>query len=79
MTASYAEAHRTILRLNTRYALDGGDASGFAAALWCFGKFDRPFSPRPIWGGIRPMSLERASAKRVTRRYLAERKDESVA
>ena len=71
MVPSYVEAHSTILRLNTKYALDGGDACGLAAALWCFGKFDRPFAPRPIWGGIRPMSLARAAARPATRRYLA--------
>lgn len=71
MTPSYAEAHRTLLRLNTRYALDGGDASTYASALWCFGKYDRPFKASYVWGHIRPMSLERHAKTAAARSYLA--------
>jgi deoxyribodipyrimidine photo-lyase len=30
---------------------------------WCFGKFDRPWTRRPIYGTIRWMSLDRAYQK----------------
>ncbi|NUQ20963.1 MAG: hypothetical protein HOQ09_08375, partial [Gemmatimonadaceae bacterium] len=37
----------------------------------CFGKFDRPFATRPVWGTIRPMSLDRARGKFDVDSYVA--------
>ncbi|MBK5186744.1 MAG: hypothetical protein JJD97_00790 [Gemmatimonadaceae bacterium] len=65
------DALRTLLHLNDKYAIDGCDPNGFANILWCFGKFDRPFPERPVWGTIRPMSLDRAKAKYDTASYIA--------
>jgi deoxyribodipyrimidine photo-lyase len=44
------------LRLNNRYELDGRDANGFAAVAWCFGKHDRPWARRKIFGTVRYMN-----------------------
>jgi deoxyribodipyrimidine photo-lyase len=60
---TYDEALAWLLHLNNKYGLDGRDPNSFAGIQWCFGKFDRPFASRPVWGTIRPMSLERAHAK----------------
>jgi len=60
---SYRAALATLLLLNNAYALDGRDPASFLNILWCFGKFDRPFPERPVWGKIRPMSLARAREK----------------
>jgi len=62
-TSSYADALSHLVYLNDRYALDGRDPNSYAGIQWCFGKFDRPFASRPVWGTIRPMSLERARRK----------------
>ncbi len=62
-TPTYGDALAWLLHLNNKYALDGRDPSSFAGIQWCFGKFDRPFAARPVWGTIRPMSLQRAHAK----------------
>jgi deoxyribodipyrimidine photo-lyase len=62
-TESYAQAHAALFHLNDRYALDGHDPAGVAGIQWCFGKFDRPFVAKPVWGTIRPMSLGRAHLK----------------
>ncbi|GAC1658811.1 MAG: deoxyribodipyrimidine photolyase [Gemmatimonadaceae bacterium] len=62
-TKRYADALRHLLYLNDKYALDGQDPNSYANILWCFGKFDRPFAPRSVWGTIRPMSLARAREK----------------
>ena len=70
-TATYADALRYLLHLNDRYALDGRDPNSYANILWCFGKFDRPFATRPVWGTIRPMSLSRAKGKFDVARYIA--------
>lgn len=68
---TYGEALAWLLHLNNKYALDGRDPNSFAGIQWCFGKFDRPFAARPIWGTIRPMSLERAHAKYDLADYVA--------
>jgi deoxyribodipyrimidine photo-lyase len=60
---TYELALSWLLHLNNKYGLDGRDPNSFAGIQWCFGKFDRPFATRPVWGTIRPMSLERAHAK----------------
>lgn len=66
----YGDAFRTLLHLNDKYALDGRDPNGFSGIQWCFGRFDRPFPERPVWGTIRPMSLERARSKYDTQSYI---------
>ena len=69
-TRRYGDALRILLYLNDKYAIDGRDPNSFAGIQWCFGRFDRPFPERPIWGTIRPMSLERARAKYDTQSYI---------
>lgn len=49
------EAFRFALYLNNKYELDGRDANGFAGVAWCFGKHDRPWPERPIFGKVRSM------------------------
>jgi deoxyribodipyrimidine photo-lyase len=44
------------LYLNNKYALDGRDPSSFAGVAWCFGKHDRPWPERPVFGKIRYMN-----------------------
>jgi deoxyribodipyrimidine photo-lyase len=70
-TPTYADALAWLLHLNNKYALDGRDPNSFAGIQWCFGKFDRPFATRPVWGTIRPMSLRRAHAKYEVADYIA--------
>ena len=70
-TPTYEEALDSLLHLNDRYALDGRDPNSYAGIQWCFGKFDRPFAARPVWGTIRPMSLDRAHAKYEMGEYLS--------
>jgi deoxyribodipyrimidine photo-lyase len=55
-SASPREAFRTALFLNNKYELDGRDANGFAGVAWCFGKHDRPWARRPVYGTIRSMT-----------------------
>ncbi len=50
------EGYRIALALNNRYELDGRDANGFAGVAWCFGKHDRPWAERPVFGTIRYMN-----------------------
>jgi deoxyribodipyrimidine photo-lyase len=50
------EALETALALNNKYELDGRDPNGFAGVAWCFGKHDRPWQERPVFGNIRYMN-----------------------
>jgi len=49
-------AFRSAITLNNRYELDGRDPNSFAGVAWCFGKHDRPWTRRPIFGSVRWMS-----------------------
>ena len=44
------------LSLNNKYELDGRDANGFTGVAWCFGKHDRAWGERPVFGKIRYMN-----------------------
>jgi deoxyribodipyrimidine photo-lyase len=44
------------LYLNNKYELDGRDPNGFAGVAWCFGKHDRAWPERPIFGKVRYMN-----------------------
>jgi deoxyribodipyrimidine photo-lyase len=50
------EAFRTALYLNNKYELDGRDPNGFTGVAWCFGKHDRAWPERPIFGKVRYMN-----------------------
>jgi len=50
------EAFRTALYLNNKYELDGRDPNGFTGVAWCFGKHDRPWGERPVFGNVRYMN-----------------------
>jgi deoxyribodipyrimidine photo-lyase len=50
------DGFRTAIYLNDKYELDGRDANGFTGVAWCFGKHDRPWVQRPIFGNIRYMN-----------------------
>jgi deoxyribodipyrimidine photo-lyase len=49
-------AYRTALLLNNKYSLDGRDPNGFAGIAWCFGKHDRPWGERAVFGQVRYMN-----------------------
>jgi len=67
------EAFYIALYLNNKYELDGRDANGFTGVAWCFGKHDRPWGKRPIFGNIRYMSAgglkRKFDADRYAQRY----------
>lgn len=55
-TKSPQEAFHIALYLNNKYELDGRDPNGFTGVAWCFGKHDRPWQERPIFGKVRYMN-----------------------
>ncbi|MHC4592077.1 MAG: deoxyribodipyrimidine photo-lyase [Planctomycetota bacterium] len=50
------EAFRIALSMNNRYELDGRDPNSFAGVAWCFGKHDRPWRERDVFGTVRYMN-----------------------
>jgi deoxyribodipyrimidine photo-lyase len=50
------DAFYTALRLNNKYQLDGRDPNSYAGVAWCFGKHDRPWMERDIFGTVRYMN-----------------------
>ena len=55
-TPSYEEAYETIVYLNDFYFLDGRDPNSYTSIAWVFGKHDRPWMERAIFGKIRYMN-----------------------
>ena len=50
------EAFEIALALNDKYELDGRDPNGCVGVAWCFGRHDRPWTERPVFGTIRYMN-----------------------
>lgn len=55
-TESPETAYEIALYLNNKYHIDGRDPNGFAGVAWCFGKHDRPWKEREIFGSVRFMN-----------------------
>ncbi len=70
-TSSYEQARAWMFHLNDKYAIDGRDPNSVGGIMWCLGLWDRPWGNKPIWGGIRPMSLARAKGKFDVEAYVA--------
>ena len=49
-------AFETALYLNNRWQFDGRDPNSYAGVAWCFGKHDRPWAERPVFGKVRYMN-----------------------
>ena len=73
-TACPEEAFSIAKYLNNKFELDGRDANGFAGVAWCFGKHDRPWGSRQIFGNIRYMSANglkrKFDADKYARKYV---------
>jgi deoxyribodipyrimidine photo-lyase len=64
------EAYKTALYLNNKYELDGRDPNGFAGIAWCFGKHDRPWIERSIFGTVRYMNDKGLERKFDMKKYI---------
>ncbi len=53
---SLEEAYYIIISLNNYYFLDGNTPNGYTGVAWSFGKHDRAWADRPIFGKIRYMN-----------------------
>lgn len=64
------EAFETALFLNNKYALDGNDPNSYAGIVWCFGKHDRAWPERKIFGKVRYMNSNGLERKFDMSKYL---------
>lgn len=55
-TGSPEDAFKRVLYLNNKYFIDGRDPVSYASTAWTFGRHDRPWPERPVFGKVRYMS-----------------------
>ena len=72
-SSSNASAMQTTIYLNDKYFVDGRDPGGYAGIAWAiYGKFDRPWGERKIFGKIRYMSGASTGKKFHSKEYIAQ-------
>lgn len=72
---SYEVAFELLVHLNNKYCLDGRNPNSYAGILWCFGKHDRAWFERPVFGLIRYMASHSTGKKFDSKKYIAWTKD----
>jgi deoxyribodipyrimidine photo-lyase len=63
-------AFKTTLSINNKYFLDGRDPNSYAGVAWIFGKHDRAWPERPIFGKVRTMTAGGLERKCDIRAYI---------
>ncbi len=53
---SFEVAYKNTLYLNNKYFIDGRDPNSYTGVAWCFGKHDRAWTERTIFGKLRYMN-----------------------
>lgn len=69
-TRNYEEAFAILEDFNNKYALDGRNPNSYAGILWCFGKHDRPWFERNVFGTIRYMTSGSSGKKFNSKKYI---------
>jgi len=64
------EAYKIALYLNNKYEIDGRDPNGFTGVAWCFGKHDRAWKEREIFGKVRYMNANGLKRKFDVHAYI---------
>jgi deoxyribodipyrimidine photo-lyase len=64
------DAFKAALYLNDKYEIDGRDPNGFTGVAWCFGKHDRPWKERPVFGTVRYMNANGLKRKFDADKYV---------
>lgn len=67
---NYEVAFETLVHLNNKYCLDGRNPNSYAGILWCFGKHDRAWFERPVFGLIRYMASHSTGKKFDSAKYI---------
>ena len=69
-TKTPQEAYRIAINLNNKYELDGRGPNAFTGIAWCFGKHDRPWKERSVFGKVRYMNANGLKRKFDAEKYI---------
>lgn len=69
-SSDYKTAYDTSIYLNNKYFIDGRDPNSYAGIAWCFGKHDRAWGERPIFGKLRYMNANGLKRKFDIDKYI---------
>jgi deoxyribodipyrimidine photo-lyase len=69
-TPDYQTALQYLIDLNNTFALDGRDPNSYSGIFWCFGRFDRAWQERPVFGKLRYMTSDSTRKKVKLKKYL---------
>lgn len=67
---TYQEAYQTTIELNNKYFIDGRDPNSYAGVAWCYGKHDRAWTEREVFGKLRYMNDKGLERKFNIRDYV---------
>lgn len=67
---TYQEAYETAMYLNNYYFYDGLTPNGYCGVAWCFGKHDRAWFERDIFGKLRYMNANGLKRKFDINKYV---------
>jgi len=59
-----------LIQLNDRWALDGRDPNSYTGIFWIFGRFDRGWFERSVFGKVRYMTSASTQRKFKTEDYI---------
>jgi deoxyribodipyrimidine photo-lyase len=65
------QALELLIHLNNKYSVDGRDPNSYSGIFWCFGRYDRPWPERAVFGKVRSMSTASAARKLQLGSYVA--------
>jgi deoxyribodipyrimidine photo-lyase len=66
------QALSTMIHLNNKYGVDGRDPNSYSGMFWVFGRYDRPWPERQIFGKVRYMTSESTLRKLKMKQYMQE-------
>lgn len=69
-TPNYQTAYDYIVYLNNKYFIDGRDPNCYAGVAWCFGKHDRAWTERSVFGKLRYMNDKGLERKFNIQKYV---------
>lgn len=69
-TPDYRTALDYVIHLNNKYAIDGRDPNSYSGIFWCFGRFDRAWQEREVFGKLRYMTSDSTRKKVRLKQYL---------
>lgn len=72
---SFKKAYETTIYLNNKYFIDGRDPNSYAGVAWCFGKHDRAWTEREIFGKLRYMNAKGLERKFNIKQYVEHMKE----